>query len=140
MATSLNSAVSATDVGYGNVVQCLRKRITYLDNNKVVTVGKIPPGASIVGGGVHVVTAFDDTGNDFLDIGFIGSTTDADAYATDLTLAGIGYIVLDDLGTTNNIQGIVEHTITATYAGANSNATAGVADVMVFFVTAYPSA
>lgn len=139
MPSSLNSGVSAREIGYG-VVQALRKRITYADNGTAITVGKLPPGSSIVGGGVHIITAFNDSGTDVLDVGFVGSTTDADGYATDLDLSAVGYIVLDELAATTNIQGTVEHTVTATYAGQNSNATAGTADVIVLYVSAYPTA
>lgn len=139
MPSSLNSAVSAKEIGYG-VVQSLRKKITYLDNGTAVTVGKLPPYSVVVGGGVHIVTAFNDSGTDYLDVGFVGATTDDDAYATDLTLAAVGFIVLDELAATTNIMGTVEHTVTATYAGQNSNATAGEGWVIVNYVTAYPSA
>lgn len=138
MTGTLNAGVPARDYADSGMVHCLRKRITYANNGTAVTVGKIPPGASIVGGGVHIITAFNDSGTDLLDVGFVGATTDADAYATDLTLAAVGYLALDELGATTNIQGTVEHTVTATYAGQNSDATAGVADVIVFYVTRYP--
>lgn len=115
-------------------VQILRKRITYLTNGTTVTVGKLPAGASVVGGGVHVVTAFNDSGTDTLIVGFIGSTTDDNAYATLLDLSAVGFIVLDELAATTNIQQTVEATVTCVYAGQNSNATAGVADVIVEYV------
>lgn len=137
MASSLNSGVAAREIGYG-VVQTLIKRITYLNHATAVTVGKIPPYSIVVGGGVHVITGFNDSGNDFLDVGFVGATTDDDAYATDLSLASVGFIELDELAATNNIMGTVEHTVTATYTGQNANATAGDAYVVVNYVTAYP--
>lgn len=137
MPSSLNSGVQAREVGYG-VVQTLRKRITYQDNGTTITVGKLPAYAVVTGGGVYVVTAFNDSGNDFLDVGFIGATTDADAYATSLTLAAAGFIVLDELANTTNIMGTVEHTVTCLYSGQNSNATAGEAYVVVNYVTAIP--
>ncbi len=113
----------------------LRKRITYLNTStNALTVGKLPAGASVVGGGIHVVTAFNDSGTDTIDVGFIGSTTDADGYATLLTASAVGYIALDELAATTNIQGTVEHTVTAQYNGQNSNSTAGVADVIVLYV------
>jgi hypothetical protein len=139
MTSSLNSSVQAKELGYG-VVQSLRKKITYLDAATTVTVGKLPPYSVVVGGGVHVVTAFNDSGTDLLDVGFIGATTDADAYATLLTLAGVGFIVLDELAATTNIMGTVEHTVTCLYSGQNSNATAGEAWVIVNYVSGYPAA
>lgn len=137
MPASLNSAVPAKEIGYG-VVQTLRKKITYLDNGTTVTVGKLPPYSIITSGGVHIVTAFNDSGTDLLDVGFIGATTDDNAYATSLTLAAVGLIVLDELATTTNIMGTVEHTVTAIYTGQNSNATAGEGYVVVNYVSGYP--
>lgn len=114
--------------------QILRKRIVYSGNGTTITVGKIPAGASVTGGGVHIVTAFNDSGTDVLDVGFIGSTTDDNAYATLLDLSAVGWIVLDELATTTNIQQTVDTTVTCKYTGQNSNATAGIADVIVFYV------
>jgi len=112
----------------------LRKRITFANYGSVVTVGTIPAGASVVGGGVHIVTAFNSSGTDLLDIGFIGSTTDDNAYATQLTLAAVGWIVLDELATTTNIQQTVDTTVTCTPAQSVADATAGVADVIIWFI------
>lgn len=115
-------------------VHFLRKRITYSSNGTVLTVGKLPAGASVVGGGVHIVTAFNDSGTDTLDVGFIGGTTDDNAYATLLDMSAVGWIVLDELATTTNIQQTVDATVTARYNGQNSNATAGIADVIIWYV------
>lgn len=112
----------------------LRRRISYTTNGTVVTVGKIPAGASVVGGGVHIVTAFNDSGTDTFDIGFIGSTTDDNAYATLLDVSAVGWIVLDELAATTNIQQAVDTSVTVRYNGQNSNATAGAADVIIFYV------
>lgn len=138
MATSLNSGVPAKEIGYG-VVQTLRKKITYLDNGTTITVGTLPPYSVVTGGGLHVVTAFNDSGTDLFDVGFVGATTDADAYATQLTGAAVGFIVLDELAATTNIMGTVEHRVTALYTGQNSNATAGEGYIIVQYVTMYPA-
>lgn len=131
--SGLNTAVPARNDLYQNV-QTLRKRITFANRGTAVVIGKIPAGASVLpGSGVHIVTAFNGSGTDLLDIGFIGSTTDPDGYATLLTLAAVGYIVVDELATTTNIQGTVEHTVTCLYTDANSDATAGVADVTIVY-------
>lgn len=114
--------------------QVLRKRIVFSTNGTTLTVGKIPAGASVTGGGVHVITAFNDSGTDTLNVGYIGSTTVAAAYASSLDLSAVGFIVLDELASTTNIQGTVDHTVTCIYAGQNSNMTAGVADLIVFYV------
>src|SRR5678816_2698094 len=133
MATSLNTTVVARDAGEQQI-QILRKRYTFADVATTVTVGKIPAGASVVGGGVHVVTAFNATTTDVLNVGYIGATTNASAYATALTTAAVGWIVFDELAATTNIQGTVEHTITAAPTETGAASTAGVADIIVWFV------
>jgi hypothetical protein len=133
MVTSLNTASPARDAGTQQV-QYLRKRITFSNVASTVTVGKIPAGASVVTGGVHVVTAFNATTTNVMNIGFIGATTNASAYATALTTSAVGYIVLDELAATSNIQGTVEHTVTASPSETGAASTAGTADVIVGFV------
>lgn len=121
-------------VGQSQTMHFLRKRINYSSNGTVLTVGKLPAGASVVGGGVHIVTAFNDSGTDTVDVGFIGSTTDDNAYATLLDVSAVGWIVFDELATTTNIQQSVDTTVTVRYNGQNSNATAGACDVIVWFI------
>lgn len=137
MATTLFTGLPAKEIGYG-VVQTMIKKITFTDLAAVVTVGKMPAYSHVVGGGVHIVTAFNSSGTDLLDVGFIGATTDDDAYATDLTLAAVGYIVLDELAATTNIMQAVETTVTCSPAQSIADATAGEAYVIVNFVTQYP--
>jgi hypothetical protein len=117
-------------------VHYLHKQITFADLGTVVTVGYLPANASVIGGGVHVTTAFNSSGTDLLDVGFIGSTTDDDAYATDLTLAGVGFIALDELAATTNIKQTVDATVTCSPAQSVADATAGVAEVYVTYVLA----
>jgi hypothetical protein len=115
-------------------VHYLRKRITFADYGTTVTVGTIPPKASVIGGGVHIVTAFNSSGTDLLDVGYVGATTVVAAYASALTLAAVGFIALDDLATTTNIQGTVSHRVTCTPTQSVADATAGVADVIISYV------
>lgn len=117
-------------------VHYLHKRITYADYGTTVTVGVIPANASVIGGGVHITTAFNSSGTDLLDVGFIGGTTDADAYATQLTLAAVGFIALDELAATTNIKQSVDTTVTCAPAQSVADATAGVAEVYVTYVLA----
>jgi len=115
-------------------VHYLRKRITYADYGTTVTVGKIPANSCVIGGGVHITTAFNSSGTDLLDVGFIGNTTDADGYATLLTLAAVGYIALDELATTTNIMQTVDTTVTCAPAQSVADATAGVAEVIILYI------
>jgi len=131
MVTSLNTSVPARDFNY-NATNTIRKRITFA-NQTATVVGKIPAGSSVVGGGVHVVTAFDATAT--LNVGYIGATTVAAAYGSALALTAIGYIALDELAAVTNIQGTVEHTITCIVTTA---ATVGAADLIIQFVPPNP--
>jgi hypothetical protein len=134
MATSLNTSIPVRDANE-NQVHYLRKRITFADIATTVTVGRIPAGASVTGGGVHIITAFNATTTNVANVGFIGASTNASAYATALVTSAVGFIALDELAATTNVQGTVEHavTIAATETGAAS--TAGVADVIIQYVT-----
>lgn len=111
-------------------VHYLRKRITFANTNTTVDVGQIPAGASVIGGGVHVVTA---DAAITLDVGFRAgnSTDDPNAYATALTVAGIGFIPLDELGATTNIQQTEDAIVTATLLTGSDTF---VGDVIVTYV------
>lgn len=134
MTTSLNTGVSARDAGE-NQVHYLRKRITFADVATTVTVGKLPAGAAVTGGGIQIITAFNATTTNVANVGYIGATTNASAYATALTTAAVGLIVLDELAATTNIQGTVEHTVTVAPTETGAASTAGVADVIIQYVT-----
>ncbi len=133
MATNTAGTVARQRHG-AQQVHYLHKRITFADFGTVVTVGYLPANASVIGGGVHITTVFNSSGTDLLDVGFVGATTDADAYATQLTLAAVGFIAFDELAATTNIRGAVEHTITAAPAQGAADATAGEAYIIVCFV------
>lgn len=119
-------------------VHYLHKQITYAIENTAVVIGYLPANATVIGGGVHVVTAFNDSGTDTLDVGFTGgsSTADPNAYATLLDLSAVGYIALDELAATTNIKQTVDTTVTCIYNGENNNASAGVAEVYITYVLA----
>jgi len=108
----------------------LRKRLTFATATVVVDVGEIPAGASVIGGGIHVITA--DSGIT-LDVGFRAgnSTDDPNGYATALTVAAVGYIPLDELGATTNIQQTEDAIVTAT---VSTGADTFVGDLIVLFV------
>src|SRR3990167_4583776 len=119
---------------YGQLV-CIRKKITYAIENTVIDLGRVPAYASLIAGGVHVLTAFDDTGTDTLDVGFRdgSATDDPDGYATLLTISAVGYIVFDELAATTNIISTKPCILTCRYNGQNNNAAAGVAYVTALF-------
>lgn len=117
----------------------LRKKITFATENTAITIGKLPAYASVTSGGVHVKTAFDDSGTDTLDVGFSGgsATDDPNGYATLLDLSAVGYIALDELAATTNIISNTETLVTCIYNGQNNNATAGEAYVTIYFSTGF---
>lgn len=115
-------------------VHYLRKNIVFGDEGTEITVGEIPANSIIVGGGVHVVTAFDDSST--LDVGFKdgSSTDDPNAYATALDVTGIGFIALDVLSATANIMQTQDHKVTATLNDGSGAVSAGSAEVVVTYV------
>jgi hypothetical protein len=117
-------------------VHYLRKRITFAIENTEIVIGTIPAGASVIGGGVHVVTAFNDGTADTLDVGFKdgSSTDDPNGYATVLDLTAIGFIELDELAAVTNIQQTVDTVVTCIYNGTDNDADEGIADVIITFV------
>ena len=120
-------------------VHYLRKKITYSVENTEIEIGTLPAYASVIGGGVHILTAFNDSGTDTLDVGFKdgNSTDDPNAYATLLVIDAVGYIVLDELAATTNIIQTEECTVTCIYNGQNNNASAGEAYVTIEYVYFY---
>lgn len=111
-------------------VHYLRKRITFATATVETDLGVIPAGAAVIGGGIHVVTA--DSGIT-LDVGLKGgsSTDDPNGYATALTVAAVGYIPLDELGATTNIQQTVDSKVTYT---VSTGADTFVGDLIVTYV------
>lgn len=134
----LQTGVPAHDLGYRGMVHVVTKRITFAQGAVETTVCRLPANASILpGSGVHVITAFNDSGTDLLDVGLKSgsSTDDPNAYGTALAMSAIGFIALDELAATTNIKQTVESLVTCTYTGENTNATAGVADVIIVYAT-----
>lgn len=134
MVGTLNNAVPAQDLQYKNMINVMRKRITYLNAGTAVVIGTLPAGAIVVGGGVQLVTTFNDSGTDLLDI---GTTADADEFATALVISATApvWIAADELATNNSYSDTAEITVTATYTGENANASAGVADIVIYYIT-----
>jgi hypothetical protein len=138
----INRTIPTVDMLYQEVVHTLVQKITFAQENTIVDVanGKLPAGASVIGGGIHVVTAFNDSGTDTIDVGFRdgSATDDPDAYATLLAATAVGYIVLDELAATTNIRQTKDTIVTWRYNGENNNATAGEAYLIIMYVLPSP--
>jgi len=106
--------------------------LTYLDNGVAVELFTLPASARILRFMVDVETAFNDSGTDLLDIGKIGT---GEFFAADITLEVATQIIVEqyELGTIG--EKLI--TVTGTYAGQNSNASAGKAHISCIYSTKY---
>ena len=93
----------------------------------------IPANSQIVRIDVNVETAFNDSGNDLLEV---GSSADTDLYVNDVSIAAVGKIALGtaalcanwkDIGTSDIKIGYI-------YNGANNDASAGAATVTISYL------
>lgn len=128
---------TAGDTGqvYGNlnVKTELRKRISYADidtTNTAVTVGILPPRALVTGGGVWVITAFNDTNGDDLDVGVSGDDDDLFASGIDLN-TGTSVSTLDDLADANRWSTSARRVTANFTTAASGNGTTGEAFVWI---------
>lgn len=126
----LNRETPARDAGY-QMVQYLRKEITFADMAATVSVGTLPAGAMIIkpASGAQVTTAFNSATTAVLDI---GTAADGDLYATDLDLkSAVAFLPLDEaVGFT-----VSEDTeITCAPAQTGTAATAGAATIVIAYI------
>lgn len=86
-----------------NVVHVFRKRLTFSDAAGVYSLGWVPHYATVLRGGVAVLTAFDYGTNNRLNIGYRnggdGETDDTDEFGTLLALTTAGVIDTDEMAT-----------------------------------------
>ncbi len=109
-----------------------RKNFVFSDTTAVAqTLGVLPPGAIIVNAGVVVTTAFNHGTNNLLDI---GTSSDDDGLATNLSLATVGNIVWDELATSNDLYSTSAVTLTFTPDMTGTAGTTGAAEVYVEFI------
>lgn len=108
----------------------LRADISYTDNGSTVSLGWVPAGAVIVGGGVAVSTAFNGGTTNTVDIGFRnagdGTTADPDDYADGLALGTVGNIVAGALATSTAYHSEGAEITAAVISTASASAGAGV--------------
>jgi hypothetical protein len=115
------------------LVHYLRRTIGEADEGDgALTVGVLPAGAIVTGAGVIVSTAFNGTSP----LAQIGTSGDADGFATNLALGTIGNIVWDELATSNDLYSASEVTVTVTVAATGNDSTAGVGHVYVTYIPA----
>lgn len=109
-------------------------------NDRTVSLGWLPAGATVIGAGVTVATAFNAGSSNPINLGFRnsvqGATTDDDAYSTtDLAGQTLGHQAGAVTGT-QNVYFSAPAEATVTYAPTGTAATAGSAIAYVTFVHA----
>ena len=120
----------------------LSKRVTYLTlnalgtaagtANKVVVVGILPANAYVTQGSVKIITGFDDTTADDLDVGVSGSDDDLFHSACDMNSAAT--TAFDDLATANDYSATAR-TVTCNFTVApTGDGTTGDAFVVLEYV------
>ncbi len=128
--------VNSAQQYHQNVVHVLRKPITYLNDGETISLGWLPAGAIVVGGGVMVSTAFDGDTTNTVDVGFRnaadGTAVDTNDWGSALALGTAGWVEIDetasaDLYTAEGCEAVAVVTSTA-------SATAGAGVVVVNYV------
>jgi hypothetical protein len=121
-----------------NAVHYLRKDIVFGDDDSTLSLGWVPAGSAVVGGGVVVSTAFNAGTGNVLDIGFRnagdGTADDLDEYATDLALGTAGVISADALATAADAYLPQGAEITCSVDLTGTAATAGAGVVWVEYI------
>jgi hypothetical protein len=123
-----------------NQTHYLIKRVTYssLGLSNTVTVGWLPPRAIVLRGSTWIVTGFNDTTGDDLDIGVSGSDDDLFASAVDMNTGDVN-TAFDDLADANRWSTSARKVTCNFTTAATGDGTAGEAIVMLEYVVA-PSA
>lgn len=109
------------------VEQVLRATVAYTDTT-AKSLFTIPSGAVITGWVVSVTEAFNDTGTDLLDIGVAGTVA---KFANDLDVSSQALVTSGIVSTQVGIVQATAQAVIGTYTGQNSDASAGLAVVVV---------
>lgn len=120
------------------VPDVLTKKITFADDDAVVSLGWLPGNSIVVGSGVSTKTLFNGDGEDAVDLGFRnsveGHTDDPDAFTeTALDLDAVGHVA-GDVVSAANLFFSAPAEVTASPVSAGTAPTAGEAYVYVMYV------
>jgi hypothetical protein len=98
-----NTAGNAGQLSQTRQTHYLAKTVTYstLGTSNTVTIGILPPKAIVLRGATMVVTGFNDTTGDDLDIGIAGGDDDLFASAVDVNSGSNAITAFDDLAAAN---------------------------------------
>lgn len=110
----------------------LIKKVEFGDDGTQLSMGYVPAGSIVINARAEVKTAFNGGGNDYIDIGY---AADPDEFCADLDVSTTGTKL--DATTFNAAANKVftsDTEIVCQYDDANSDATAGLAYVIVEYV------
>lgn len=127
---TINGSLEVTE-GIKGVMQVAKAEVLY-SNGSQTTIVTIPASAVIWNIALELVTPFNDSGTDYIDI---GTTTTADEYVADQDVYNSGSTTFLASGLSASIPDRVTATtnITFTYAGQNSDASQGQAFIYVHY-------
>jgi hypothetical protein len=119
-------------------VHYLTKKITFADDDKVVSLGWLPANSAVVMSGVSTRVIWNGDGEDAVNLGFRnsvqGATTDDNAFTeTALDLDAVGHVA-GDVVSAANLYFTAPVEVTASPTSAGTAPTAGEAYVYVGFI------
>lgn len=131
---------TAGDAGqryHTNQVHYFFKTVTYSTlaastSSNRVKVWDLPPNHLILSGGVHVITGFDDTNGDDLDVGVLG--TDDDLFHSGCDMNSEATTAFDDLAAANDFSATARTVTCNLTTAATGNGTAGEAIVFGSYI------
>jgi len=117
------------------VIHYLRLGITKADATLVKTIGTLPAGSQILNtiSGVYVREAFNAGTNNRLDI---GTSANDDLYGTDMSLASVAFVVLDEAASATDVNAwyfTTDTTLIATVDVTGTAATTGAAEIVIAY-------
>jgi hypothetical protein len=111
--------------------------VTYssLGTSNTVEIGRLPPRAIVLRGGTWIVTGFNDTNGDDLDVGVSGSDDDLFASAVDMNTGSV-LTAFDDLADANRYSASARTVTCNLTTAASGDGSAGEAVVYLEYVIA----
>lgn len=135
---------TAGDAGHKlpwGVVHVITARVLYSDwtgtNNDAHVWGELPPYSIVTDGATNVVTGFDDTNGDDLDIGVLGG--DDDLFASGVDVNSAAYTTFDDVAVANQYSATARKLTVNFTTAPSGNGTAGEAYIFIRYVVVDPT-
>ena len=130
-----NTAGNPGQLYQTNQTHYLSKTVTFssLGTSNIVTVGWLPERALVLRGSTWIITGFNDTNGDDLDVGVEGSDADLFASAVDLNTGSV-LTAFDDLADANRYSATARKVICDLNTAATGNGTAGEATVFLEYI------